>query len=195
MQVQRIGERLLRKTRPGMKRAQVQQSIWLASQIWLWVNSFCNFRSLLEQCVALLDLIHFSCIFSSLSFYHSHPQAISSINPWQWYTKTLMPIYLGLVLTMLFHSVKQIFSSYRHEHEVICTNLTDLLFSTIPFKTLVSKTGTALLMQSVKPCSCPEFQMVLTAFYLLLKNGIFRASYTYIKFHWQIIWHSDNWLN
>lgn len=49
-------------------------------------------------------------------------------------------------------------------------------FSSTPLKTLVSKTGTALLMQSVKPHPCPEFQMVHTAFYLLLENGIFRES-------------------
>ena len=51
-----------------------------------------------------------------------------------------------------------------------------LVFSYIPSKTLFFETGTALLMQSLKPHTCPEFQMVHIAFYLLLENGIFRAS-------------------
>lgn len=48
--------------------------------------------------------------------------------------------------------------------------------SSLPSKTLISETGIALLMQSLKLHPCPEFQMVHTAFYLLLENGIFRTS-------------------
>lgn len=48
--------------------------------------------------------------------------------------------------------------------------------SYIPPQTFISETGSTLLMQTLKSHPCPEFQMVHTAFYLLLENGIFRAS-------------------
>lgn len=114
--------------------------------------------------------------FSNFSFYHSYCLAISSTILCQGYKRTLMVNYFRFVfIYVIISDVKQIFSINYHEHEVICIKLIDLLL--FPPKHLSLKLALHCYVINKTIFSlCPEFQMVQIAFYLPVKNGIFRTS-------------------
>lgn len=63
LQVQRIGKRLLKETRPGMKRTWVHSLSDERRKVDFLVNSFGNLRRCSQQCVSLSDSTRFSWFF------------------------------------------------------------------------------------------------------------------------------------